>query len=85
MKLRLFATLLVTLLLAGCGAERKEEQVPVGEMSLPESTYEEESSGELSTVYLLKPEWNEYDPSVDRIWFTVENLSGGMMVTGMDR
>lgn len=84
MKRRLFATLLVILLLTGCGAERKEEQVPAGEMSLPESTYEEESSGELSTVYLLKPEWNEYDPSVDRIWFTVENLSGGMMVTGME-
>ena len=35
-------------------------------------------------MYFLKPEWDEYDPSVERIWFTVENHSGAVMETGTD-
>ena len=82
---RMLVMLLALLLLTGCSAQ-KEEQIPTGEMSLPESEseHEQEWDGEESEVYLLKPEWGEYDPSVESIWFTVENCSGAVMETGTE-
>lgn len=82
---RIWVILMAVLLLTGCGAET-EKGPPAGETELPESGYETETEQEPSEnpVYLLKPEWEEYDPSVERIWFTVENLSGAVMETGTE-
>lgn len=75
--------LLFAVLLTGCGAE-SEKGAPDGEMTLPESEYEGELEQEGTPVYLLTPEWEEYDPSVEVIWFTIENRSGAVMETGVD-
>lgn len=70
------ALLLSALLLTGCGGERGPA---AGEMSVPESDV-----AELSADLLLRPEWEEYDPSVETIWFTLENRTGGEIETGVD-
>ena len=80
---RVLVMLLAFLLLTGCSA-KNGEQGPTGEMSLPESEYEVETEQEGTPVYLLTPEWGEYDPSVESIWFTVDNCSGAVMETGME-
>lgn len=82
---RMWVILMAMLLLAGCGAESIETP-QVGEVDLPEIESETETVQEPSKnpVYLLKPEWKEYDPSVGRIWFTIENCSGAVMETGME-
>lgn len=82
---RIWVILMAALLLAGCGA-KEETGSPAGETELPESEYETatEQSVNGDPVYFLKPEWAEYDPSVERIWFTVENCSDAIMETGME-
>ena len=81
---KILVLMLALLCLAGCGA-KKEETVSTGEMTLPESEHTEEIGQEDGTpVYLLTPEWNEYDPSVESIWFTIQNCSGEIMETGTE-
>lgn len=82
---RIWVILMAMLLLAGCGANT-ETGASAGETDLPEIESETEAGQEPSEnpVYLLKPEWGEYDPSVERIWFTVENCSGAVMETGVE-
>ena len=82
---RIWVMLAAVLLLAGCGADT-EQGVLTGEMDLPESEYEVEPGMEPSEnpVCLLKPEWEEYDPAVERIWFTIENCSDGIVETGTE-
>lgn len=70
------ALLLTALLLTGCGGEKGPA---AGEMSVPES-----EAAELSADLLLQPEWEEYDPSVETIWFTLENHTGDEIETGVD-
>lgn len=70
------ALLLAALLLTGCGGKQGP---PAGEMTVPESDV-----AELSTELLLKTEWEAYDPSVETIWFTLENHTGAELGTGVD-
>lgn len=81
MKKGVFVLLLTALLLTGCGAESGP---PAGEMDLPESEDQVETEQNGTPVFLLKPEWSEYDPNVERIWFTIENQSGAEIMTGVD-
>ena len=81
MKRSVLALLLAVLLLTGCGAESGP---PAGEMDLPESEDQVETEQNGTPVFLLKPEWSEYDPNVERIWFTIENQSGAEIMTGVD-
>lgn len=69
------ALLLSALLLTGCGGKQGP---PAEEMSVPESDV-----AELSADLLLQPEWEEYDPSVETIWFTLENRTDGEIETGV--
>ena len=81
---KMFVLALALLCLAGCSA-KEEEKIPTGEMTLPESEHEAVIEQEEGTpIYLLTPEWNEYDPSVESVWFTIQNCSGGIMETGAD-
>ena len=80
---RVLVILMALLLLTGCGAG-SEKGPPAGEMDLPESEVQTGTGENGSSVLLLKPEWNEYDPSVKRIWFTLENRSGAMVETGAE-
>ena len=81
---KMFVLALALLCLAGCGA-KEEEKIPTGEMTLPESGHETVIEQEEGTpIYLLTPEWNEYDPSVESVWFTIQNCSGAIMETGAD-
>ena len=81
---KMFALALTLLCLAGCSA-KKEETVAAGEPTLPEHEYETEVGQEEGTpIYLLTPEWNEYDPSVESVWFTIQNCSGEIMETGTE-
>lgn len=80
---RVLVILMTLLLLTGCGAG-SEKGPPAGEMDLPESEVQTGPEENGTPVFLLKPEWNEYDPDVERIWFTVENCSGAIMETGTE-
>lgn len=80
---RALVILMALLLLTGCGAG-SEKGPPAGEMDLPESEVQTGPEENGTPVFLLKPEWSEYDPDVERIWFTVENQSGAEVMTGVD-
>ena len=81
---KILALMLALLCLAGCSA-KEEEKIPTGEMGVPESEHEAVIEQEEGTpIYLLTPEWNEYDPSVESVWFTIQNGSGVLMETGTE-
>ena len=81
MKGRLFAVLLAALLLTGCGSG--ENSTTITEPELPPA---EETDGEdrWSETIHLTTEWEEYDPSVETIWFMIENQGGEGLETGVD-
>ena len=82
---RIFAAVLCLLLLAGCGAEKQtptEEGPPAGEITLPESTHTENDTGECACT--METEWEEYDPSVDTVWYILKNEGDRDVETGAD-
>ena len=70
---RIWICLLALLLLAGCGAEQRDEMV-----SWPEQNGLEPFKAEVEAQegLTLSAEWEAYDPSIEAIWFTLENNSG---------
>ncbi len=82
---RIMACLLCVLLLAGCG-KRTEPEEADAQVSVPEQlglgakSAVQEESAEL----VLSTEWAEYDPSIETVWFTLENHSGAEIETGVD-
>lgn len=82
---KLIPMLLVLALLAGCGAQEtgtEEKEPPAGEMTLPESTYTDSDTGARSCT--LTTEWEEYDPSVEAVWYILKNESDRDAETGAD-
>ena len=78
---RILPMLLALALLAGCGAE-KEETPTVGEN--PPAAVEEPGAEAAKGDFLLTTEWAEYDPSVETVWYLLENRSGGEIMTGRE-
>ena len=70
---RIWICLLALLVLAGCGAEQRDEMV-----SWPEQNGLEPFKAEVEAQegLTLSAEWEAYDPSIEAIWFTLENNSG---------
>lgn len=80
MKRRFFTILLTALLLTGCGAEDITGTEPEDTPTTAEIGAEEEWSETLQ----LTTEWEEYDPSVETIWFMLENQSEAEREIGVD-
>ena len=77
---RLLPLLLALALLAGYGA--MESKAPAAkESSFPA---EEPAPVTVSEDFRLTTEWAEYDPSVETVWYLLENRSGGEIMTGRE-
>ena len=71
--------LLALLLLAGCGAEEPADQAPDGELS-PEASTTVPTEGPVT----LELEWETYAPSVEQVWYVVENTGTETVEFGED-
>ena len=77
---RMLPLLLALALLAGCGGKKAEAPMD-GEGSPPA---EEPAPAVTEGDFLLTTEWAEYDPSVETVWYLLENHSGGEIMTGRE-
>ncbi len=84
---KILTCVLCALLLAGCGAKEAGELPEAENVPPAEETALEKSDLQPAAdtgSYVLSTEWPEYDPSVETIWFTLENNSGADIETGVD-
>lgn len=80
---KLIAILLMFVMLTACGAQKQtpeEKGPPAGEVTLPESAQTENDARECACT--MTTEWEEYDPSVGGIWYTLKNESDRNVGTG---
>ena len=78
---RLLPLLLALALLAGCGAKEKETR-PVEETVPPAE--EPAAPAADSGAFALTTEREEYDPSVETVWYLLENRGSTEIMTGRE-